>query len=153
MSALALFDHSGNGETYSPIPDAIWALPTGEQPSAMAVWSAVCRYLRPGLTELPITDQELSQAPCLEHRSLQFLRKGLLALETAGLIERRRRHGLRTIIVLGRLRGRARPPLKVAKPVEPPIQSVPFTPPRRLTAEELADVRKLTAQMRESGYA
>ena len=144
MSAQALFSHAGDGNAYSPIPDSVWSLPSGQQSSAMAVWSAICHYLRPGSTELRCTDAMLARAHALEGRSLQFLRKGLLALETLELIERKRRRGLRTITVLGRLKGRTRPTVKTA--AAPPAPQV-FRLPERVSPAELERVRAFNRKM------
>lgn len=104
MSAKKLYAPSGGYHT--PVLDQIAALPRSDRSSADAAWKALCGFLRPGSTELRITDQMLSRSIWLEGYSLRYLRKGLAALEGLGLIERERRRGLRRIVVTGRLKCR-----------------------------------------------
>lgn len=160
MSAAAIFATSATAQTYAPLPAALTDLPPGLQHSADRVWSAICETLRPGSTELYCTDATLSASRWIAARSLRFLRKGLQTLESLGMIERIRRHGLRTIVVLARLKGRERPsrpaPFRrhaaAGKPLpEPPPKPhvtynpqayQPFTKPQKSTPEQLAGIQQ-----------
>lgn len=147
MSAQAFFSHQGDGHAYSPTVELIWNLPTGQQAAATAVWSAICLRTRQGSTELRITDSMLLRSPSLRGRSLQFLRKGLKALTDLGMIDRERRRGLRTIFVVGRIKGRTRPVPKVAKPLPAPAVIKMPEKLKPLAPEELQEVRAYIRDM------
>jgi hypothetical protein len=112
MSASALFvptTDQGSGSYYVPVTRRIAELPRDQQHSADLVWKALIELLRRGQSSATITDRLLQQTRWLRDFSLRFIQKGLKALESIGVIERIRGRGLRTIVILDRLRGRSRP--------------------------------------------
>ncbi len=117
MSAKALFT-PGSGDYHTPANDRIATLPKNTRVAAQLVWNAVMSLLPMDKTELSITDHMLKQSAWLKGYSYRFVQKGLQALSPnvfnknthkwsggLGLIDRKRRRGLRTIIVIARLRG------------------------------------------------
>ena len=156
MSAAAIFATSATAHTYAPLPAPLTDLPTGTFASAARVWSAICDRLRPDSTDLHCTDAQLSQNRWLAGYSLAFLRKGLHTLESLGMIGRTRRHGLRTIHVLARLRGRERPKPTYARHQKPkapapqishpdltPQAPQAFSPAKPLPPDEFMTMRRL----------
>lgn len=115
MSASALFVPSG-GEGYTPAIARIATLPKSKRQAALLCWQAIVDFLRKDKPELRITDWMLRSSPWLRGFSLRFVQKGLMALserternpDGLGLIDRIRRRGLRTIVIVARLAGRDR---------------------------------------------
>jgi hypothetical protein len=97
MSAAACF--GPDGDPWLPFTIRFSRIPRGERVAAMSVYAALMDLLPRGRTELgpPVTDAVLRRSAWLEGYSERFVQKGLKALEDAGLIARRRRHGCRTI--------------------------------------------------------
>lgn len=145
MSAAALFTH-GEGSFFTPHSEKINALPPCRRVAASEVWHAILDRLRRGQTQTDerITDLVLAQ---LIGRSRRFVQKGLKALQNLGMIERRRRHGRRIIIVVERLRGREKPQPRdragakpaAGKPASiPNVGVIPPTTPAQLDAAAAA---------------
>jgi hypothetical protein len=118
MSAYALFVPA-TGDFHTPADDRIAELAPSLRVAADAVWKAIVDWLPKDKTEMTITDANLRRSKWLAGYSERFVQKGLHALEfgwqtkdnpdAPGLIVRKRRRGLRTIIVVARLRGRKSP--------------------------------------------
>jgi hypothetical protein len=117
MSAKALFV-PGAGDYFTPADDRIAELPKGTRVAAQAVWNAIMSLLQADKTELTITDRMLNQCMWLKGYRDRFIQKGLQAISPntfnkktgkcsggIGLIDRIRRRGRRTIVVVARLRG------------------------------------------------
>lgn len=160
MSAAALFT-PGAGDFHIPVTVRLKDLPRGERTAAWLVNTAILDFLRKGRTELGerYTDLVLSQSPWLRGYSLRFIQKGLRILERIGIISRRRAHGRRTIIIVGRLRGRPnveRKPKEGTKGKAEPkaIQStnvvvIPATPEQAAATKASLDAEKEAARARE----
>lgn len=142
MSAAALFiptTDQGAGSYHVPVSERIADLPREEQRAADLVWKTIVEFLPRGKTQFTIMDKALRRSRWLRAFSLRFVQKGLKALEAIGAIERRRRHGLREIIVLERLRGRARRPAEPAKGKTkaaqvPNVGTIPMATPEQQAA-------------------
>jgi hypothetical protein len=154
VSASALFvptSDEGSGSYYAPVSQRIAELPRGRQHAADQVWKALMELLRRGQTQATVTDRMLRQTRWLRHYSLRFIQKGLQALESLGLIERRRARGLRTIVILDRLRGRARPkPRARAEAAAPAPHPIPAGPPVPAAAAAAA---KAATEQAEANWA
>lgn len=166
MSAKALFT-PGSGDYFTPVDDLIALLPRGKKTAGLLVWNAIVENiklgkaeLKPGETEpkveVKVTDWILSKSSWLRGYSLRFIQKGLQALspfdpdtnpDGIGLIDRKRRNGRRTIIVLARLRGgsgKKRP----QKPVD--ARTIPIPNDRRSVAASPAQVASSAAAVKKA---
>ena len=97
MSAAACF--GPDGDPRLPLTTRFGRIPRGGRVAALYIYGAPMDILPRGRTELGplVTDAVLRRSAWLEGYSERFVQEGLKALEDAGLIARRRRHGCRTI--------------------------------------------------------
>jgi hypothetical protein len=92
----------------SAIEAVIAGLPRSERLAADLTWKAIIESLKRGETELKIGDEDLRQNRWLRNYAPRFVQKGLRAIQSLGLIDRRRRRGVRTITLLPLLDGARR---------------------------------------------
>ena len=143
MSAAALFI-PGAGSFHTPHSQRLKGLPHHLRVAASETWHSILDILRRGKTE---TDERVTDRVLAQHmgRSRRFVQKGLKVLQDLGMITRRRQHGRRCIIVLERLRGRAKPPPRAkadakASPATPPsipnVGRISATTPEQVAAAQ-----------------
>jgi hypothetical protein len=91
--------------TYARVPDCLWRLPASERTAAVEVWAALHHYCRIDPIPRRITDDRLSECPCLADRSTEHVGKGLGILCRLGLIARTARGSRREVAITARLKG------------------------------------------------
>jgi hypothetical protein len=113
---------------YARVPDCLWRLPSSERTAAVEVWTALHHYCRIDPIPRRITDDHLSECPCLTDRSTEHIGKGLGILCRLGLIARNARGSRREVAITARLKGPKKGSAPVQAPVPKPPQEDAFVP-------------------------